>query len=176
MANQFLGEIRMVGFNFPPQGWATCDGQLLSISQNTALFSLLGTQYGGDGQTTFALPDLRGRVPVHQGQGPGLSGYLIGEQGGTENVTLTQSQMPAHTHTIVVNDNTTGIAASGSGNYLNSKTESGESVTSGSPPSAPVTLNSAAVNNSGGSQPHTNRQPYLCINFIIALTGIFPSR
>ena len=165
----------MVGFNFAPVGYALCNGQLLPISQNTALFSLLGTTYGGNGTTTFALPDLRGRVAVHSGQGPGLSPYVLGQQSGTESVTLITSQLPAHNHTLQVNDNTTGIAATGAGGFLNSKTESGESVAA-SGLSAPATLSGSAITPSGGNQPHNNIQPYLCINFVIALQGIFPSR
>ena len=175
MANSYLGEILLVGFNFAPVGYALCNGQLLPISQNTALFSLLGTTYGGNGVTTFALPDLRSRVPVHAGQGSGLSAYSLGQQSGVESVTLITGQLPAHSHTLTVNDNTTGIAATGAGNFLNSKTESGESVAA-TGPSAPVTLSASAISGGGSSQPHTNLQPLLCINYVIALQGIFPSR
>jgi microcystin-dependent protein len=162
-----LGEIRMVGFNFAPRGWAMCNGQILSIAQNTALFSLLGTTYGGNGQTTFALPDFRGRVPVHQGQGPGLSPQSIGEQAGTETVTLLQTQMPAHNHVVRGNNtlNTTnrvdGAFPAVRGMYAKQDD---------------ANMNPAMIQPAGGSQPHENLQPYLVVTFIIALEGIFPSR
>jgi len=178
MSEPFLGEIRMVGFNFAPLGWALCNGQQLAINQYTALFSLLGTTYGGNGTTTFNLPDLQGRVAIHQGNGAGLSPYVIGQQAGTENVTLALNQMPSHNHTVAVNDqpananNPTGaILAAGN--------------TGGRPPTltneytnaaATGTLAAAAVSLAGGNLPHANIQPYLTVNFIIALTGIFPSR
>jgi microcystin-dependent protein len=171
-----IAEIRMFAGNFAPRNWAFCQGQILSISSNTALFSLLGTTYGGNGTTTFALPDLRSRVPVGPAQGPGLSSYILGQTGGTENETLTTNQMPNHTHGFTVNNNTTGMATTGSGNFLNSKTESGESTAASGSPSAPVNLNVASVNTAGGSQPHNNLQPYLAMNYIICLFGIFPSR
>ena len=175
MATNYLGEILMVGFNFAPNGYALCNGQTMSISQNSALFSLLGTTYGGDGVTTFQLPNLQGRVPIHSGQGAGLSPYVLGQQSGTENVTLITSQLPSHNHTLQVNDNTTGIAATGAAGFLNSKTESGESVAA-STLSSPAILSGSAITLSGGNQPHNNLQPSLCINFVIALQGIFPSR
>ncbi len=164
----FIAEIIMFGGNFAPRGWAFCSGQLLSIAQNTALFSLVGTTYGGDGQTTFALPDLRGRVPIHPGQGPGLSPYSLGQQGGVENVTLTLNQIPAHNHSMNANS---GAAADTlpNGNVLS---EGG--IYTNAVPNAQ--LNPAAIGNAGGSQPHPNMQPYTCINYIIALQGIFPPR
>jgi microcystin-dependent protein len=171
MSQPFIGEIRMVGFNFAPQGWATCDGQLLSIQQNTALFSLLGTQYGGDGVTTFALPDLRGRVAVHQGQGPGLSPYTIGEVTGTEAVTLIQSEIPAHQHSVAPlasdqeEDTNRPAGAFPTIGGIYASTQGGGTPMAASPSSS-----------AGGSQPHTNIQPLLVVNFIIALLGIFPSR
>jgi len=170
-ADPWVGEIAMVGFNFAPTGWALCDGQLLAISQNTALFSLLGTTYGGNGTTTFALPDLRGRAPIHQGQGPGLSPYVIGQVGGTETTTLTVGQMPAHSHA--------AMADSGNGT---SDTPTGLLVArnAGGVPqygsNAVASLAPGAIASTGSSPPHQNLQPYLTINFIIALQGIFPSR
>lgn len=173
MSEPFLGEIRMFGGNFAPRGWAMCNGQILAISTNTALFALLGTTYGGNGQTTFALPDLRGRVPIHMGQGPGLSPYSEGQQGGVENVTLTTTQMPVHTHTAHPN--------SRSGNVSDPQ----DSVPAQTPIENPIYratadpaafLDAGFIGTAGGSQPHQNIQPYLVINFIIALQGIFPSR
>ncbi len=171
MADNFLGEIRIVGFNFAPRGWAFCNGQLLPISQNTALFSLLGTIYGGNGQTTFALPDLRGRVPVHFGQGPGLSNYDQGEITGTEAVTLTTNELPAHAHSVSpltskaeeTTNRPDGAYPTVGGIYASTQ--------NGAAPMAPTP--SAAT---GGNQPHSNLQPLLVMNFVIALTGIFPSR
>lgn len=173
MAEPFLGEIRMFGFNFNPRGWAQCNGQLLPIAQNTALFSLLGTIYGGDGRTTFALPELRGRFPMHYGNGPGLTGRPIGQRSGTEDVTLVTSQIPSHTHaatvTADVGDATSPVgtipatANDGESNYRNSG--SGTTLAAGTQGQA-----------SGGGQSHTNMPPYLAVNFCIALTGIFPSR
>lgn len=173
--NPYYSEIYMGGMNFAPRGYALCNGQILPISSNTALFSLLGTTYGGNGQTTFALPDLRGRVPMHWGQGPGLSQRYIGETGGSENVTLTNLQLPAHVHGLVVNNDTTGMVASGGNAFLNSKTESGEPVVA-SALSSPATLNSGSITPSGGNQPHPNVQPFLCVSFYIALEGLYPSR
>ncbi len=179
MSDPFIGEIRMVGFTFPPRGWASCDGQLVSIAQYSALFALLGTTYGGNGQTTFALPDLRGRVPIHSGAGLGLSPYSQGQQGGTENVTLNITQIPVHNHTAAG----TASAVNGAGN---SKTPTGntwaslsrENAYSNATADQTMAANNVAVtvNNAGGSQPHTNIQPYLAIYFCIALEGIFPSR
>jgi microcystin-dependent protein len=174
MADQFVGEIRIFAGNFAPTGWAMCNGQLLPISQNTALFSLLGTYYGGDGKSTFALPDLQGSAPLHQGQGPGLSGYYIGQVGGQANVSLITTEMPAHNHQAMA------IAASG-------QTAPSSSVVWGTlagrtpPPlyssAVPdVTLNPFALGVTGSSFPHNNSQPMLVLNFIIAMQGIFPSR
>jgi microcystin-dependent protein len=155
-----------------PRGWALCDGQLLPISQNTALFSILGTTYGGDGRTTFALPDLRGRVPVHQGQGPGLSSYDLGQSAGSENVTLSTSQMPSHNHLVNVDTGDNGTTSHPNNQYLASS--GGVSIYNSVTDSS--TLNPGTVQAAGGSQPHSNLQPYLCIDFIIALEGIYPSR
>lgn len=167
MATPFLGTIQPFGFNFAPRGWAMCNGQILSINQNIALFSLLGTTYGGNGQTTFALPDLRSRVPIHHGQGPGLSAYSLGEQAGQENVTLTVNEMPLHSH---------GVGATGT---FATKNPGGQVPAPGgaygSPPDA-TNMDANMIRAAGGSQPHSNIQPYLALNFCIALEGIFPSR
>lgn len=164
----------MFGGTFAPQGWATCDGQLLSISQNTALFSLLGTTYGGNGQTTFALPDLRGRVAVHAGQGPGLTPYVLGEQTGTENHTLLVTQMPAHNH--VVNADSGSAASTNPTNALPGNPGFGKQPNYYSSATANATMNQTMVGITGGSQPFSVIQPLLCLNFIIALVGIYPSR
>ncbi|MEO6732653.1 MAG: tail fiber protein [Ferruginibacter sp.] len=168
----FIGEISMSGFNFAPRGYATCDGQLLPIAQNTALFSLLGTQYGGNGQTTFALPDLRGRVPMHQGQGPGLSVRTIGEVAGQENHTLISTQIPAHTHTLNAVSNAGDIATPAGAYLANTGALDKEYKATGTV----VAMNTNAVGITGGGQPHNNLPPYLVINFYIAMEGIFPSR
>jgi microcystin-dependent protein len=164
----FLGQIILVPYNFAPRGYAFCQGQLLSISQNTALFSLLGTTYGGNGQTTFALPDLRGRHAISQGQGPGLSPYSLGEQGGVETVTLTTQQMPQHPHAV----NAT-MAASGDQRPQNNYLSIGGSYVSTAPNAQ---MGAQMISPAGGSQPHENRDPYLALNYCIALQGIFPSR
>jgi microcystin-dependent protein len=166
MSDPFLGEIRLFGGNFAPQGWAFCNGQTLSISQNTALFSLLGTTYGGNGTTTFALPDLRGRVPMHWGDGPGLTPRSLGEQDGVESVQLTQQELPSHTHTL--SGSTGAVNTTRPTNAVPAK---GGSYTTASPNTqmAPPGL-------TGGNQPHDNLQPSLAVSFIIALQGIFPSR
>jgi microcystin-dependent protein len=170
----FLGEIKMFGGNFAPSGWAFCNGQLLSIAQNTALFSILGTQFGGDGVTTFGLPDLRGRVPVHQGAGPGLSPYVIGQLGGTEQVTLTTGQMPAHSHLVNADGNAGGKNLP-TGNFPGSVSPSAtEKMYSPGPASG--TMNAGMIAPAGNSQPVPVIQPYECVSFIIALRGIFPSR
>ena len=171
MSEPFVGEIRMFAGNFAPRGWAFCDGQLLAVSQNDALFSLLGTIYGGDGRTTFGLPDLRGRIPLHQGTGPGLSQRRLGSKSGAENVTLTTNQLASHTH----DWNANTAAATGSAPQ--------GKVTANAVPvrvyrqlGQDTDLASTTIANTGGSQPHTNLMPTLCINFIIALFGIYPSR
>ena len=169
MAQPYIGEIRMFGGSFAPQSWAFCDGQLQSIAQNNALFSLLGTTYGGDGQTTFALPDLRGRFPLHQGTGGGAT-YAMGQVAGVETVTLTVQQIPAHTHTPMANSGA-GNQASPAGNVW---AASALGQFSSSAPG--VAMNANALTNSGGSQPHDNMPPYLVITFIIALFGVFPSQ
>ena len=165
MAEPFLAEIRMMSFNFPPKGWAMCNGQFLPINQNQALFALLGTTFGGDGRTTFALPNLRGRVPVHMGQG-----ITLGESAGQEFHTVTQAEMPAHTHLVnctasgaAGDDPTSRLPGRAAGNAYGAATNL-------------VAMAPALVSNTGGSQPHENRQPYLVITFCIALQGIFPSQ
>ena len=175
MSNPYLGEIRLLGFNFAPVGWLPCDGRLVAISEYDALFTLLGTTYGGDGITTFALPDLRSRIPVHQGQGPGLSNYVIGQMSGTESVTLTQNQIPAHTHQAYA---TTAAATTGTpGNTVVPGTVSGQTMyvtdTTGG---VAFTQAPQAMTTAGGSQPHENCMPTLTVNYCIAVSGIFPSR
>lgn len=163
----FIGQIQDFGFNFPPRGWALCDGSILPIVQNTALFSLLGTTFGGDGRTTFGLPDLRGRIPVGQGQGPGMTDYVMGDKFGVENVTLNSQQIPTHNHTLrAVNDGAESGSPTnqtiGAGQYFNS---------------SPTGVSSpAATAPAGGNQSHNNQQPTLVTNWCIALKGIFPSR
>ena len=167
----FIGEIIMFGGNFAPRGWAFCDGQLLPINQNTALFSLIGTIYGGDGRTTFALPDLRGRVSIHAGHGPGLSDYRLGAKSGVENVTLTDAQIPNHTHGIHAantgGDDTNPLTANGFG-------VAGDDLYIEDAPG--TTMPGPIMTSVGGSQQHTNLQPSLAVNFIIALVGVYPSR
>lgn len=174
----FIGQIIMFGGNFAPRGWALCDGSLLSISQWQALFSILGTTYGGDGRTTFALPDLRGRVAMHPGNGPGLTPRSLGQKSGTETNTLTTLQMPSHNHTASgkINLGTAANVATGNDAFLPIAT--GTNIYSNAPGGASTNANSVSVtvNNNGGGQPFNNVQPFQCVNYIIALTGIFPSR
>lgn len=165
MAQPYVGELRLFAGNFAPAGWMFCDGQLLPISENEVLFQLIGTTYGGDGQNTFALPDLRGRVPVHQG-----NGYLLAETGGTESVTLTSAQVPPHTHALRAS--TAAATGSAPGNALLAATGTVNSYGSGNP-DQPMTA--GALTPSGGSQPHDNMAPYLAVSYIISLFGIFPS-
>ena len=174
MADPFLAEIRVVGFNFAPKGWALCNGQLLPISQNTALFSLLGTTYGGDGKSTFALPNIQGQVVVHPGQGQGLSEYFEGQQGGSETTTLLLGEMPVHSHAAraTIDDAQfqapapdRALAASNPGFAYQSNTS--QDLTQ---------MNQQALGISGASLPHNNLQPYLVLNFVIAMQGIFPQR
>ena len=177
----FIGQIQPYGFNFAPRGWAMCEGQLLPISQNQALFSLYGTMYGGDGRTTFALPDLRGRVMMHFGQGAGLPDFRQGSKSGATEVILNSNQMPNHNHTGALNAGT-GTATTGTadGNALAHETRSSGDVpdiyVSGVTPSIAMHAGSIAVGNTGGGQAHNNMQPYLVINICCALQGIFPSR
>ncbi len=172
MADPFLGEIKLVPFNFAPRGWALCAGQLMSIAQNTALFSLLGTQYGGNGQITFGLPDLQSRALMSRGQGPGLTDYVQGEMGGVESVSLTPTQLPSHAHDLKVN----GSASSENnpaGHYLGKSTVNGYLPYGTGPNGA---MPASSVSQSGNGLPHDNLQPYLVLNYIIALQGIYPSR
>ena len=165
MAQPYVGEIRMFAGNFAPAGWAFCEGQLLPISENETLFNLIGTTYGGDGQETFALPDLRGRVPIHQG-----NGFILAETGGVETVTLTTNQIPAHSHAFLASADQANanaptlalMAKTGGATIYNAGTN-------------PIAMAPQAVGGTGGSQPHDNFQPYLCVDFIISLFGIFPS-
>lgn len=172
MADPFVAEIRIFPFNFAPKGWAWCDGQLLPLSQNTALFSLLGTTYGGNGKSNFALPDLQGRAPMHPGQGPGLSLHDLGETGGSETVSLLESEIPAHSHAM------RGASEAGE---ENDPAGAALGVTIGNPiysnSTAPlVNLAPEALPPAGGDQPHNNLQPYLTFYFCIALQGVFPPR
>ena len=172
MSEPFIAEIKIFAGNFAPRGWAFCNGQLLPISQNTALFSLIGTIYGGDGRTTTALPNLQGRAPMHPGNGPGLSNRNLGQKGGVETVTLTENQMPAHDHNFRATTSpatshtpttTASLARSSGGFAYNTET-----------PDQP--LNEDALNETGGTQPHNNLQPFMTLNYIIALVGIYPTR
>jgi microcystin-dependent protein len=176
MAEPFMGQIISVGFNFAPLNWALCNGQLMSISQNDALFTLLGTTYGGDGQSTFGLPNLQGRVPINQGQGPGLNSYALGQMAGTETVTLLPNQLPQHNHFV----NTANSAGS-------TNTPASNTVLSDEGPGSPVVmtyvpfanaqpLTGQTIGQSGSSLPHDNQQPYLVVNFCIALYGLYPSQ
>jgi microcystin-dependent protein len=173
--NNYIGEIKMFAGNFAPVGWALCDGSLLPISQNQALFSLLGTTYGGDGQTTFALPDLRGRFPMHPGTGAGLTTRTLGDKGGTETVTLTAAQMPVHTHAVSAAVDSTVATTDSPQNSLPGRNASAT-------PSYGKTANGSMASSAivaapaGGGQPHPNMPPFECVNFIIALVGIFPAR
>lgn len=166
MSQPFIGEIRMFGGNFPPLGWAFCDGSLLAISENDALFNLIGTTYGGDGQSTFALPDMRGRIPIHQG-----AGFVLGQLGGTETETISLAQYPSHTHNLLASGNPgtstagpTGVTGTTAVNIYGS-----------GPASEAMAANAISIA-PGGSQPHDNMAPFLCVNFIISLFGIFPSQ
>lgn len=191
MSEPFIGQIVMFGGNFAPRAWAFCDGQLLAISSNSALFSILGTTYGGDGRTTFALPDLRGRVAIGPRQGPGLSDYRLGQRGGIEDVVLNQTQMPAHIHpasatatstATMMAEGQTGTVSTPAGNML----AAGSNIFRPNARQDDVNMDPAMVSvntdvqvtvgNAGNSLPHENRQPYLAVNYIIALFGIFPSR
>jgi len=169
MSEPYVGEIRIFAGNFAPNGWAFCDGQLMAISENDTLFNLIGTTYGGDGQNTFALPDLRGRLPLHQGTGGGSS-YVIGQPGGAETVLLTTSQIPSHAHLALASVNNASTA-NASGVVAQTPTYTPYV---GTAPDTP--LATAAIAPTGGSQAHTNFQPYLCLNYIISLFGVYPSQ
>lgn len=165
MSDPFLGEIRMMAFNFAPRGWGFCSGQVLTIQQNQALFSLLGTTYGGNGQTTFALPNFQGRTPIHAG-----NGFTQGQTGGSESHTLISTQMPAHTHTLNASSSPSAAAVPTNNSFANGTAKLYAPQNSG------ATLQAATIGNVGGNQPHNNMQPYSVINFCIALSGIFPSQ
>ncbi|MCP4306839.1 MAG: phage tail protein [bacterium] len=174
MSEPFIAEIRIFAGNFAPRSWAFCDGQLLPVAQNTALFSLVGTTYGGDGRTNFGLPDLAGRVPVHAGNGPGLTPRQLGESGGTETVTLTEAQIPTHSHQLqgvnnagVVKTPSTEVAIARSTGTAGYQTDSSSNL---------VAMAADTIDDAGGTQPHDNMQPYLALSYIIALTGLFPSQ
>jgi microcystin-dependent protein len=171
MADPFVAEIRIFPFNFAPKGWAWCDGQLLPLSQNTALFSLLGTTYGGNGKSNFALPDLQGRASMHPGQGPGLSLHDLGETGGSETVALLESEIPAHSHQLK-----SSIAPADSPNPSNAFTAGPASDNLYAPPASLAAMAPNALAPAGGDQPHNNMQPYLTFYFNIALQGVFPPR
>jgi microcystin-dependent protein len=168
MAQPYVGEIRMFAGSFNPAGWEFCNGQLLPISENETLFQLIGTTYGGDGQSTFALPDLRSRVPIHQG-----NGFILAETGGVEEVTLTTQQIPTHSHTVLATNAVPAAAATGAILAVSTSNQGG--VLTYTPDAAPVALDPSTVGPTGSSQPHTNIQPDLAINFIISLFGLFPS-
>lgn len=171
MAQPYVGEIRMFAGNFAPAGWMFCEGQLLPISENETLFNLIGTTYGGDGQETFGLPDLRGRIPIHNGTGSSGTTFVLAQTGGVEEITLTNQQIPSHSHPLLA---TTDLANSASpANAYLSATPTGNKVYSTANPS--IVLNTQEISQTGGSQPHSNFQPYLCIDFIISLFGIYPS-
>lgn len=173
MADPFVAEIRIFPFNFPPKGWAFCNGQLMPLSQNTALFSLLGTTYGGDGKSTFALPDMQGNAPVHPGQGPGLSLYDLGQIGGSETVTLLESEIPLHTHTLQAFATPGDIKEPQAGAAL---TRSTNGAVYNTTISNFVQMAPQALTPAGGSLPHNNMMPFLTLNFCIALQGVFPPR
>jgi microcystin-dependent protein len=172
MADPFVAEIRIFGFNFAPTGWAFCNGQLLPISQNTALFSLLGTTYGGNGQSTFALPDLQDNVPMHPGQGPGLSLHDLGESGGTQYVTLVENEIPFHSHSVSGSNGPANIQGPGADRVLGRANNNVYLDTPGNL----VAMAPQALVPAGGDQPHNNMQPFLALNFCIAMQGVFPPR
>jgi microcystin-dependent protein len=172
MQDPFIGNVILFGGTFAPVGWAFCDGSLMSIAQYDTLFSLIGTTYGGDGQTTFALPDLRSRIPVHQGQGPGLSNYFIGQQAGVELVTLLPVQIPPHSHPVLSNSGAAG-SQDPTNNFLGAQSTLQEYAPGAS---ANSVMNAAAVTNSSGGQPHSNIMSSIALNYIIALEGIYPQQ
>jgi len=174
MSNPFVAEIRIFPGNFAPTGWALCDGQVMPISQNTALFSLLGTTYGGDGKSTFALPNFQGSAPVQAGQGPGLSNYDLGQAGGEPTVTLLSSEMPLHTHTVRCNNGSGDVNTPTNNTWCKSHT--GKTPLNMYAAASNTTMNPSAVSLAGGNLPHNNMPPYLVLTFIIALQGVFPPR
>jgi microcystin-dependent protein len=174
MSNPFVAEIRMVGFDFAPFGWALCDGQLLPITQNTALFSLLGTNFGGDGKSTFALPNLQGCVPIEWGQGAGLEQYFLGQEGGSQTVTLLQTEMPLHSHNLQGNATKNGLNPTPAPDQILAKSQGGNVYTQTTNP--PTQMNPQTLSVSGSSFPHNNMMPTLTLNFCIAMQGVFPAR
>ncbi|MFA5836995.1 MAG: tail fiber protein [Bellilinea sp.] len=173
MADPFVAEIRIFGFNFAPKGWAFCDGQLLPLSQNTALFSLLGITYGGDGKSNFALPDLQGRAPMHPGQGPGLSLHDLGETGGSDTVTLLESEIPAHYHPLLAANEVGDYPAPGGASFSRVTTDA---IYQSDTNTNLVSMSDQALAPVGGDMPHNNLQPYLTMSFCIAMQGVFPPR
>ena len=178
MAQPYVGQIMIIGCNFAPAGWMLCAGQLLPISEYETLFQLIGTTYGGDGQSTFGLPDLQGRVPLHMGTGNGLSTYAIGQNGGVESVTLNTQQIPTHNHLSQISSNPASAGAPGNNILANEAIGLGQATcfSYGSFGGTQSTLAPATLGNTGGNQPHENRQPLLVLNFIISLFGVFPSQ
>lgn len=175
MSEPFIGEIKIVGFNFAPRNWAHCDGQLLPISQHTALFSLFGTYYGGDGRTTFGLPELRGRFPMHQGAGPGLTTRSMGQKSGSENVTMTLGQMPSHSHTgTVVSSTDEGDRTDPAGAFPARPEDPVQPY--GGTSGGTMAAGGVQIGNAGGSQAAPNMPPFIVLNFVVALYGLFPSR
>ena len=168
MADPFIGEIKLWSLKYAPMGWAYCNGQLLNVQQNPALFAVIGNVYGGDGQTNFALPNLQSRLPIHQGAGPGLSTRVLAETGGTETVTVTVNQLPSHTH--IPNSSSTASGDSPANSYWGTTSAKPYGAVPGN-----AVMNAASVGIAGGSQPHDNMIPYLCVSFIISLFGIYPS-
>jgi microcystin-dependent protein len=173
MSNPFVAEIRIFPFNFPPKSWAFCDGQILPISQNTALFSLLGTTYGGDGKSNFALPNMQGSAPMHPGQGPGLSLHVLGEASGSDTVTLLTTEMPSHNHSLLANINPANLP---SPSPTESYTRSSPGTAYKNTTTNLTPLSISAIATAGGDQPHNNLMPYLTLNFCIAMQGVFPPR
>ena len=173
MADPFVAEVRIFPFNFPPKGWAFCNGQILPLSQNTALFSLLGTTYGGDGKSNFALPNLQGSAPMHPGQGPGLSLHDLGEQGGSDTVTLLESEMPSHSHVLMANTNAATKSLATGNSFAKGATMTPYLAPTGAPL---VAMSNQSIAPMGGSLPHNNMMPYLTLNFCIALQGVYPPR
>jgi microcystin-dependent protein len=172
MSEPFIAEIRIFAGNFAPRSWAFCNGQLLPIAQNTALFSLIGTTYGGDGRTTTALPNLQGRAAMHPGRGPGLTERRLGQTGGTQTVTLNNAQMPSHNHSAKINSSSTGNSNLPGGNVFSNSNVPDASVFKGNTTNTPV----AGLTSAGGGQAHNNMQPFIAVNYIIALQGLYPSR